>query len=111
MARDDQEPIASDSANTPVALAEAQPLALESASTDEYCRAVQRCRENEFWWYYNGLTRRRGSSKPFQDRGGRWWWCVKPWFAWPVDFFSHFERPNNVRPRLALLGWQFPVLE
>lgn len=110
MTRGEQQQIRSDCANTAPTPAEAQPLALARTRADEYCRAVRRCRHNEFWWYYNALTRRCGSSKPFQDGAGRWWWCVKSWFAWPVDFFSNFEHPD-VHPRRALLGWQFPVLE
>ena len=94
-----------------VTLAEADALPLARASCTEYCQAIHQARHSEFWWYFTGLVGRRSVWKPFQDAEGRWWWFVKPWFAWPVDFFSPIARPEKVRPRWKLLGWQFPVAE
>lgn len=68
-----------------------------------------RAKSNEFWWYFNGLAPYRGYSRPFVDEHERWWYCVKPGFAWPVNFF----RPLDYQPRAPgnrmVLGWQFPV--
>jgi hypothetical protein len=87
---------------------EAPAVALAQAEEAEYCAYVRRSRHNEFWWYFNGLAPYRGFSRPFPDRDGRWWYCVKPGFAWPVDFFDPL--PDSARPgRRSLLGWQFPV--
>lgn len=84
------------------------PLPLQFATEQEYCAHARRVRCNEIWWYFNGLARYRGFSKPFADRDGRWWYTVKPGFAWPVDFFSSpgDGRGLSLRP---LLGWQYPV--
>ncbi len=85
--------------------------ALNRTTSAEYCRAVLRARHNEFWWYFNGLAPFRGYSKPFSDSSGRWWYRVKPAFAWPVDFFHPLpEAPKN-RSFRRLLGWQYPVEE
>lgn len=94
-----------------VTLTEADALPLARTTCAEYCRAIQRATQSEFWWYFTGLVRRRNVWKPFQDAEGRWWWYVKPWFAWPVDFFSPIATPDKVCPRTKLLGWQFPVAE
>lgn len=94
-----------------VTLTEADALPLARTTCEAYCRAIQRSRHSEFWWYFTGLVGRRNVWKPFQDTEGRWWWFVKPWFAWPVDFFSPIARVGTVRPRWKLLGWQFPVAE
>lgn len=94
-----------------VTLAEVESLPLARTTCAEYCRAIQRAKQNEFWWYFTGLVRRRNVWKPFQDAEDRWWWYVKPWFAWPVDFFTPIATPDKVRPRFKLLGWQFPVVE
>ncbi len=88
---------------------EAPVLALRKASADEYCRFARQARFNEFWWYFHGAAPYRGFSKPFQDRTDRWWYGVKPGFAWPVDFFTPFSATFRSAPRRRLLGWQFPV--
>lgn len=86
-------------------------LQLPQASMAEYCRAAQRARHNEIWWYFNGLSTRQGFSHPFEDADGRWWYCVKPLFAWPVDYFVPAEgKPRGLALR-KLLGWQWPVRE
>ena len=96
---------------TAVTLADAEPVALRRTNAGDYCRGIQRARHNEFWWYFNGLVARRNYWKPFQDPAGRWWWFVKPWFAWPVDFFSAVSDSVAIRHRRFLLGWQYPVVE
>jgi len=101
----------SDSAKPSVVEIESPTLALKRTTIDDYCHAVRRARHNEFWWYYNGLTQRFRRQKPFQDAAGRWWWMVKPYFAWPVDFFSPISNSAHARPRRMLLGWQFPTNE
>ena len=93
-------------------LEEFSPVALAQTSEDEYCRAALRMHHNEFWWYLNGLAPYRGYSMPFQERGGRWWYRVKPGFAWPVDYFSpRIGRGGSRSPGPRLLGWQFPVAD
>jgi hypothetical protein len=91
-----------DQATTPV-------IPLMKATEAEYCHAALNKKANEFWWYFNGLAPYRGFSKPFPDADERWWYRVKPGFAWPVDFFRPFaNRPSGLSTRL-LLGWQWPV--
>lgn len=95
---------------TPVeSLAEVQPITLSRTTDDAYCRSVINAKEVEFWWYMGGLVSARNRWKPFQDEKQRWWWYVKPWFAWPVDFFTTMPGTGGVRPPGKLLGWQFPV--
>ncbi|MEK6798885.1 MAG: hypothetical protein AABZ12_07980 [Planctomycetota bacterium] len=84
-------------------------ISLARATEGEYCQAALRARRNEFWWYFNGLAPYRGYSRPFADATGRWWYGVKPGFAWPADFFSPFDTAEKAAPRRRLLGWQFPV--
>jgi acetyltransferase-like isoleucine patch superfamily enzyme len=84
---------------------------LARTTEDGYCRAAREVRHNEFWWYYNGLVPYPGFWKPFQDRRGRWWYHVKPGFAWPVDYFSPIRDHDEVAPGRLLLGWQCPVPE
>jgi hypothetical protein len=64
---------------------------------------------NEFWWYFNGLAPWRGFSRPFVDDTGRWWYRVKPGFAWPVNFFDALKQQPTGREFRSLLGWQYPV--
>ncbi len=89
----------------------AQPpsLQLRRASATEYCRYARQARHNEVWWYFNGLAPYRRFSRPFMDDDGRWWFCVKPGFAWPVSFFETFTKPPRGLRRRLLLGWQYPV--
>lgn len=87
------------------------PLVLASTSEDEYCRAARRVRHNEFWWYYNGLVPVRGVFKPFQAGDRRWWYFVKPFFAWPVDYFGAARAGREQAPTPMLAGWQYPVAE
>ncbi|MBI3835964.1 MAG: hypothetical protein HY287_16685 [Planctomycetes bacterium] len=101
----------SSSSNSGVVDTEFHSLPLAKTTIDAYCRAVCTVQHNEFWWYYNGLTRRFRRQKPIQDSTGRWWWMVKPYFAWPVDFFRPITNAASVRPRPMLLGWQFPTIE
>jgi hypothetical protein len=70
-----------------------------------------RARHNEFWWYFNGIAPYRGFSKPSCDLMGRWWYSVKPAFAWPVDFFQPLAGPPRGRMFRRLLGWQYPVAD
>jgi acetyltransferase-like isoleucine patch superfamily enzyme len=86
-------------------------IVLQRTTEAEYCRAAMRTRHNEFWWYYNGLVPFRGHWKPFEDRTGRWWYHVKPGFAWPVDYFTPISNVESVFPPKLLLGWQCPVPE
>lgn len=98
--------------NAPAATGVETPaLPLARASEADYCRFAARARCNEFWWYFNGVAPFRGYSRPFADRGGRWWYRVKPGFAWPVDFFKPFAADYCSPGKLGLLGWQFPVDE
>ncbi len=85
------------------------PAILEATDVDSYCRVARRVRHNELWWYYNGLARPRGWWKPFQARDGRWWYYVKPGFAWPLDYFEPIDAGQDAAPRSLLLGWQYPV--
>jgi len=86
-------------------------LSLASTNEDGYCRAARGMRDNEFWWYYNGLVQRRGFFKPFQAADGRWWFYVKPFFAWPVDYFAPMTNGHARAPRPMLAGWQYPVAD
>jgi len=85
------------------------PVALARTTEEAYCIAARGMRHNEFWWYYNGLVALRGLWRPFQDRRGRWWYHVKPGFAWPVDYFAPITSVEDILPRKLLLGWQCPV--
>jgi len=84
-------------------------VALRAATIAEYCAYARHVRHNQFWWYFNGLAPYRGFSRPFADDTGRWWFCVKPGFAWPVSFFEPLPKPPERLPKKFLLGWQFPV--
>ncbi len=84
-------------------------LTLRTATAEEYCRYALQSRHNEFWWYFNGLAPYQGFSKPFIDGDGRWWYRVKPGFAWPVDFFVPFSKQPAGLSGRPLLGWQWPV--
>ena len=86
-------------------------LPLSKSTEADYGRFAARARRNEFWWYFNGVAPFRGYSRPFGDRDGRWWYRVKPGFAWPVDFFTPFSSEYRSPGKLGLLGWQFPVEE
>jgi hypothetical protein len=84
---------------------------IHRTSCADYCNAARQARHNEFWWYFNGLAPYRGFSKPFHDGAGRWWYRVKPAFAWPVDFFQPLSVEPSGRGFRRLLGWQYPVAE
>lgn len=84
-------------------------LSLNTATAAEYCRAALSMQHNEFWWYLNGTAAIRGYSAPFTDRGGRWWYQIKPGFAYPVDFFSPFDTAPRIAWSKAPLGFQYPV--
>ena len=84
---------------------------LRQATEEAYCRCALRARRNEFWWYFNGLAPYRGYSRPFPDRRGHWWYCVKPGLAWPVNFFEVNGTAAAALPRFALLGAQWPVAD
>lgn len=84
---------------------------LARTTETEYCLAAQRARHNEFWWYFNKTSLYRGSSRPFRDSDGRWWYQVKPRFAWPVDFFTPLERIPTSAGKRGLVGRQWPVPE
>jgi hypothetical protein len=86
-------------------------LALSKSTEAEYGRFAARTKRNEFWWYFNGVAPFRGYSRPFADRDGRWWYRVKPGFAWPVDFFAPFAPAYRSPGKFGLLGWQFPIEE
>lgn len=82
---------------------------LRRTSETEYCLGALQMRHNQFWWYYNGLVPSFAPWRPFQDRTGRWWYHVKPGFAWPVDYFRIVAEPDHGLERRWLLGWQYPV--
>lgn len=84
-------------------------LTLAQATEEEYCLAALRMRRNETWWYFNGLAPYRGYSRPFTDKSGRWWYCVKPGFAWPLNYFTPVDIPSTNLPKRLLLGAQWPV--
>lgn len=84
---------------------------INRTSSAEYCNEAQRVRHNEIWWYFNGLAPYRGFSRPFPDGDGRWWYRVKPAFAWPIDFFMPVTRPPKGGSFRRLLGWQYPVAD
>lgn len=84
---------------------------LKRASCEAYCHAARQAQANEFWWYFNGLAPYRRCSRPFADQSGRWWYRVKPAFAWPVDFFVPVIEPPRGRAFRSLLGWQYPTPE
>ncbi len=84
-------------------------VTLRTAMSQDYCEYARRARRNEVWWYFNGLAPYRGFSRPFVDASGRWWFCVKPGFAWPVSFFDPVPKPPQRLPKKRLLGWQLPV--
>lgn len=87
------------------------PAPLRACSEDEYARAAQRSTVNEVWWYVRGLVR-RGLTRPFRNRRGIYWYCIKPGFAWPLNFFRELdvESGGYLSGRL-LLGMQWPVPE
>ena len=70
-------------------------LRLNRAAIAEYCTAAAAAKSNEFWWYFNGLAPWRGYSRPFPDDAGRWWYRVKPGFAWPVNFFDPISQDRK----------------
>lgn len=78
------------------------PLALARCGEDAYARSAAQLRHGELWWYVGGLVR-RGTTRPFRDSAGRWWYAIKPGFIWPVNFFA------NLPPDAASLGWR-PLL-
>lgn len=83
---------------------------LARASEREYCEYARKTRHNELWWYFNGLAPYRGYSRPFADPRGRYWFCVKPGFAWPVDYFRTVDyRAWSPNFSTWMLGCQFPV--
>lgn len=85
------------------------PATLQATNVEWYCRTARRVRHNEIWWYYNGLVKPRGLWRPFQAGDGRWWYHVKPGFAWPLDYFDPIESGQHASPKSLLLGWQYPV--
>ncbi len=87
-------------------------LRLARSSEERYCRAVLASSRNEFWWYFNGLAPFAGYSRPFYDkRSGRWWYRVKPGFAWPVSFLQPLVDSPERAPHWSLLGWQWPIVQ
>lgn len=85
------------------------PIPLQTASEYDYCAYARGAKSNEIWWYFNGLAPYRGFSRPFPDRTGRWWYAVKPGFAWPINFFNKLESVGLGFALRPLLGWQYPV--
>ncbi|MBL8879593.1 MAG: hypothetical protein JNG88_10785 [Phycisphaerales bacterium] len=83
------------------------PIKLNTATESEYCTYARATKHNEIWWYFNGLARIPGFSKPFVDGAGSWWYAVKPGFAWPVNFFASPASQAAGFWRQPLLGWQF----
>lgn len=90
---------------------EADPLELARAGVDDFCRAIRQMRHNRVFWYYHSAPAYRFSGRPFQEPSGRWWWHVKPGFAWPIDYFSPIEGATRIKPHPLLLGWQYPTAE
>jgi hypothetical protein len=84
-------------------------VTLRKATATEFGEYARRVRHNEMWWYFNGLAPYRRFSRPFVDADRRWWFCVKPGFAWPISFFEPVTKPPQRLPKRFLLGWQFPV--
>lgn len=84
---------------------------LARTSEEQYCVSARQMRHNQFWWYYNGLVHSIKRWKPFRDHTGRWWYYVKPGFAWPVNYFESVSEASHGLERKPLLGWQFPVPE
>lgn len=84
-------------------------VSLARTRQEEYCLAARRMRHNQFWWYYNGLVPSLITWRPFRDATGRWWYHVKPGFAWPVDYFRPVAENSHGLDRKLLLGWQHPV--
>ncbi|MBK8916198.1 MAG: hypothetical protein IPM64_16655 [Phycisphaerales bacterium] len=78
------------------------PIALARCDEDAYARSASQLRHGELWWYVGGLVR-RGTTRPFRDSSGRWWYAIKPGFIWPVNFFA------SLPPDAASLGWR-PIL-
>lgn len=84
-------------------------LSLSRATEKEYCEYAQQTAQNECWWYLKGLAPYRRFSIPFRGPEGYWWYCVKPGFAWPLDFFQPLPARFPGPGKLGLLGWQYPV--
>ena len=84
-------------------------LSVARTSEPEYCRFAQQARRSEFWWYFTPAAPYRGFSRPFLTPDDRGWYCVKPGFAWPIDFFRPYTAPPLRIPRTTLLGAQWPV--
>ena len=84
---------------------------LEQTNERNYCLYAQETRHCEIWWYFNGLAPYRGFSRPFADRSGRWWFCVKPRFAWPVNFFERVASPPRSAALSSLFGRQWPEFD
>ena len=84
-------------------------LTLRHATTDEYCRAAQRCRHNGFWAYHDTSRIFGNYGLPFRDRTGHWWYQARAGFCWPADVFEPF--PSGTRPPLgkSFLGCQHLV--
>jgi hypothetical protein len=63
-------------------------LPLGSAGVEEHCLALRELQGLPFWWY-QGKSRLFGNfTRPFRDRGGEWWYQVKPGLCWPADFLE-----------------------
>ncbi len=84
-------------------------LMLRHSSVDEYCRAVQKCKYNAFW-FYQDISRVFGNyRKPFQDAEGRWWVRIRQGFAWPADMLTAFVPGRSPSLRYTFLAYQHIV--
>lgn len=81
-------------------------IELRHSTTDEYCRALQRCRHNAFWAYHATSRLFGNFGRPYQDREGRWWYQMRPGFSWPADVFEAFVPRSGPPLRRAYLGYQ-----
>lgn len=90
---------------------DAEHITLARATAQEYCEWIRRTRNSGIWWYLRGLVASSALFRPFADAGGRWWWHVKPGFAWPVDFFTPIDTNKIGRLRGNVLGRQYPVAD
>jgi hypothetical protein len=93
----------------PIQEIEVPALSLRHCSIEDYCRAVQNCRHNAFW-FYQDISRVFGNyRKPFQDDEGRWWLRVRQGFTWPVDLLSEFIPRCKMPWRYTFCGYQHLV--
>jgi len=77
---------------------------MNCSSIFDYCAYMQKSKYNGFWWYLLPEKFFGNYSKPFQNQYGEWFFWIKPFFCWPVDFLKN----QASKPILSksILGYQ-----